>query len=386
MASTPLWIAGRFLKSSRGQTALIVVGIAVAISVQVFVGALITSLQAGLIEDTIGHSPHVTVEADALGGEIGQWESKAEAIRGVAGVEVVSATASGSAFIDSGGPALPAVVRGFALADADSIYGFTGAIVAGEVPSARGQVAVGTDLAGQLGVGVGDEVTLAPPTGDAVPFHITGVVELGAAAVDGAWVVMGLADAQALLGLGENVTGLEATVSDVFAADAVAADVEATLADPALSVVNWKEQNAQLLSGLQAQSVSSNMIQGFILVSVIVTIASVLSITVLQKSRQIGILKAMGLSDGEASRVFLFEGLILGGAGAVGGILLGAGLLLSFTTFAKGADGEPVVAIAVEASFLATSFAIAMVSSAVAAALPARRSRRLSPVDVIRGV
>lgn len=386
MASTPLWIAGRFLKSSRGQTALIVVGIAVAISVQVFVGALISSLQAGLIEDTIGSSPHVTVEPQALGGTIDGWEAKLETLRTVDGVKTAAASASGNAFIDAGGPPLPAVVRGLEVADADAIYGLSGATVAGVLPTAAGQAAVGSGLAEELGLAVGDAFTLAPPAANGTTFTVSGVIGLGTAAVDGAWVVVPLADAQGLFGYGDTVTSLEASVTDVFAADDVARATEAALADPSVSVLNWKDQNAQLLSGLQAQSISSNMIQAFILVSVVVTIASVLSITVLQKSRQIGILKAMGISDGEASRVFLYEGLILGGAGAVGGILLGAGLLLSFTTFAKGADGEPVIAIALEASFLVTSFAIAVVSSALAAALPARRSRRLSPVDVIRGV
>lgn len=386
MASTSLWIAGRFLRSSRGQTALIVVGIAVAISVQVFVGALISSLQSGLIEDTIGNSPHVTVEPGELGGTIGGWEPKLATLRGVDGIEAVAASVSGSAFVAAGGPALPAVVRGFDLADADPIYGFSAATASGALPAAAGQAAVGSALAEELGIEVGDTVTLAPPVGPNTSLQVVGLLAFGTAAIDGAWAVLTIADAQALFGLGSDVSALEASVVDVFAADEVGAAVQAALSDPSLSVLNWKDQNAQLLSGLQAQSISSNMIQAFILVSVVVTIASVLSITVLQKSRQIGILKAMGISDGEASRVFLYEGLILGGAGALGGILLGAGLLLSFTTFAKGADGEPVIAIALEASFLASSFAIAIVSSALAAALPARRSKRLSPVDVIRGV
>ena len=93
----------------------------------------------------------------------------------------------------------------------------------------------------------------------------------------------------------------------------------------------------------------------------------------------------MGIKDRSASLVFLYEGMILGAAGAILGLLLGAGLLTSFTTFAKGPDGSPIIAISLDGAFLLGSFLIAFLSATVASLLPARKSSRLSPIDVIRG-
>jgi lipoprotein-releasing system permease protein len=228
-------------------------------------------------------------------------------------------------------------------------------------------------------------VTVITAFGGRTNLTVSGLFDLGVASLNEGWVMTSLGEAQTVFGYGDRVTSIEATVPDIFAARTVAAAIQNALADPDVKVTNWMDQNAQLLSGLQAQSLSSNMIQAFILVSVVIAIASILSITVLQKSRQIGILKAMGIKDRSASLVFLYEGMILGAAGAVLGLLLGAGLLTSFTTFAKGSDGNPIISISLSAAFLVQSFLIAFVSASLAGALPARKSSRLSPIDVIRG-
>jgi lipoprotein-releasing system permease protein len=106
---------------------------------------------------------------------------------------------------------------------------------------------------------------------------------------------------------GEGVSQIEMQVNDVFVADEVAMAVENRLNDDTLKVTNWKEENAALLSGLSGQTASSLMIQVFVLISVVLGIASVLAISVVQKSRQIGILKAMGMHNPKASLVFLFQ-------------------------------------------------------------------------------
>ena len=115
-----------------------------------------------------------------------------------------------------------------------------------------------------------------------------------------------------------------------------------------------------------------------------ISIASILAITVLQKSKQIGILKAMGIRNSTTSFIFLFEGLILGFFGAIVGILLGLGLSLAFTKFALNADGTPVVDLYISYSFIALSGLIAVGASVLAALMPAIRSSRLNAIDIIR--
>ena len=380
-----LRIAARFLRHSRNQTILIVIGIAVLISVQVFVGALITSLQSNLIESTVGHAPQVTVLSARGNVTIANATALADRVQATPGVGSVAVSASGNAFLTDGTRDAPVLVRGVDFAAADAIYHLLGAVYQGAAPASDGQVLVGKQLSQELGLAVGEGVTVVTASGGRANLTVSGLFDLGVASLNEGWVWTSLPAAQVIFGYGDAVTAIEATVPDVFQARSVAAAVTAALADPDVTVTNWMDQNAQLLSGLQAQSLSSNMIQAFILVSVVIAIASILSITVLQKSRQIGILKAMGITDRSASLVFLYEGMILGAAGAVLGLLLGAGLLSSFTTFAKGSDGSPILSISLSAAFLAQSFLIAFASASLAGVLPARKSSRLSPIDVIRG-
>jgi len=126
------------------------------------------------------------------------------------------------------------------------------------------------------------------------------------------------------------------------------------------------------------------MIQFFVVVSVVLGIASVLAISVLQKSKQIGILKAMGIKTRQSSLIFLFQGLILGLIGGILGLIIGLGLSISFTIFAVRPDGSPVVPLFIDRNFLLLSFGLAVVASTLAALVPARKSARLDPIEVIR--
>lgn len=378
-------IATRFLRHSRNQTLLIVVGIAVLISVQVFVGALITSLQSNLVESTVGHSPQVTVLSSRDNVTIANYSTLVSRIQAASGVGSVAVSASGNAFLTNGTKVAPVLVRGFDLAQADAIYHVLGAVYLGTAPTSASQVLVGRQLSQDLNLRVGEGVTAVTAFGGRTNLTVSGLFDLGVASLNEGWILTPLTTAQTIFGYGDRVTSIEATVPAIFQARTVAAAIAQSLADPNVKVTNWMDENAQLLSGLQAQSLSSNMIQAFILVSVVIAIGSILSITVLQKSRQIGILKAMGIKDRSASLVFLYEGMILGAAGAILGLLLGVGLLTSFTTFAKGSDGSPILSISLDAVFLLQSFLIAFLSATVAGVLPARKSSRLSPIDVIRG-
>jgi lipoprotein-releasing system permease protein len=168
-------------------------------------------------------------------------------------------------------------------------------------------------------------------------------------------------------------------INDVFAAEEISEDILNTLADNDLKTVTWIEQNQDLLTGLEGQSISSLMIQIFVIISVVLGISSVLAITVLQKSKQLGILKAMGIKDKDASKIFLFEGLLLGVFGAIIGIGLGIGLLYAFDVFAD--TGIPIT---FDLPFLALSAGIAILASTLAALSPAIKSSKLSVIEVIR--
>ena len=380
-------IAARFLKSGRGQTILIVLGIAIGVSVQMFIGLLIQGLQKSLVNTTIGSASQITItslEDDKL---LYNWQEKVETVSAADSRLIhISPSADGSAFVKFDDKNEPILIRGFETDKAEGIYKLGERMTEGMLPQNNDEVAVGKELAEKLGLRIGDIVEIQNIKGKTDELEVSGFYDLKVASINKSWMIVNLAASQDYFEYGDGVTSIEMQLleSEVFNADAAADSVAGSLSDDRLQVDNWKAQNESLLSGLNGQSTSSLMIQVFVVVSVVLGISSVLSITVLQKSKQIGILKAMGLKDGQTRTVFLFEGLILGVFGAIIGVALGGGLLFAFTTFAVNADGTPVVPIYMNYGFVALSALIAVVASLIAAVIPARKSSKMSPIEVIR--
>lgn len=386
----PWSIAIRFVNNNRWQSIAIALGIAVGVSVQVFIGALISGLQQGLIEKTVGNSPHIVIKekvnSENTSKGIAGWKELSDVIRRAdPGVEAVSAGVESPAFVIAGKNALPVLLRGLTEDGAQAIYQLPNKVFRGEWPTpASGGVLVGRELAEERQLALGDRISVRIPSGELKSLEVTGLFDLGIASLNKSWIVSSLESTQSLLGLTGRLTSIEVRVDDVFAADVIS-DVVADAIDASrFSVENWKAQNEQLLSGLKGQSISSGIIQVCVLLAVVLGIASILAMTVMQKSRQLGILKAMGLRDIDASLIFMLQGLILGVAGTVLGIFFGAGLGIGFTTFAVNPDGTPVAKLAFSPEFLATSAIAAILSSALASLIPAQKSRRLTPMEVIR--
>lgn len=377
--------AFRFLISGKGQTLLIAFGIAIGVSVQIFIGLLIQGLQDSLIQKTIGSSPHITLKASEEGEGLTDYRDIMAQAKGTdADITHISAAVDGSAFIKFDDTTQPVLLRGLDLPDADPIYAITDKTYEGQPVTGQNEVIAGKDLREKLDLKLGDEVELITPAADVFKLKIVGFYDFKVASVNKSWLITGIPTAQEVFGYENEATSIEIQVNEVFKADALAEGLAGKLNNPQILIENWKAQNEDLLSGLNGQSISSIMIQVFVLVSVILGIASVLAISVLQKSKQIGILKAMGLNDRKASLVFLFQGLMLGIAGALLGIGLGIGLIVSFTTFALNTDGTPVVPVVLDWGFIAVSGIIAVLSASLASLIPARKSSRLSPIEVIR--
>ncbi|MDD4541906.1 MAG: ABC transporter permease [Eubacteriales bacterium] len=376
-------IAVRFLRSGRGQTILIAIGIAIGVSVQIFIGSLIQGLQIELVDSTIGSQSQITISNKLDDALIDNYDKLEQDIDdNYESVRFVSATADGPALLSLDDDSYSILLRGLNFNIADGIYKITDKLE-GNLPAKEGEVLIGTELKEEAEISLGDELLLLSGEGKRETMKVTGIFDLGVANLNKSWVLGSLPTAQNFFNYEDKATSIEMQLEDVFAADTLAAEIQAEQAGT-LTVDNWKDLNASLLSGLNGQSVSSYMIQVFVMISVLLGIASVLAITVVQKSRQLGILKAMGIQDGQASLIFVFQGLMLGIAGAILGVLLGLGLSYAFTTFALNPDGTPVVPLYIDPGFIALSAAFAIVVSTIAALIPARRSSKLNPIEVIR--
>jgi lipoprotein-releasing system permease protein len=378
-------IALRFLKSGKGQTLLIVLGISVGVAVQLFIGSLIQGLQASLIDTTIGSSSHITIVPANGKTSIKDWErAMYEAEITDSGIINITAAAEGSATIDYDDDTAPVLVRGFKVEDADKIYSFSDGLYEGRLPIKKDEAIIGKELALKSDTKVNDEITLILPSGTISNLKVTGLFDLEVSSLNESWVVTTIETAQDMLSLDSSVTKIEMQVKKVFTADETAKDLSYNISAADVEVENWKDQNQSLLSGLNGQSVSSYMIQVFVLVAVLLGISSVLAISVVQRSRQIGILKAMGIKDRDASLIFVFQGFMLGIVGAVFGIILGFALLWFFTNFAVNPDGTPIVPIYINIGFIALSGMFAISSAVAASLIPARLSSRLNPIEVIK--
>ncbi len=379
-----LSIAWRFLTSAKRQTLIIILGISVGVSVQVFIGSLISGLQKSLVDSTIGSSSHVTlVNPD---GFISDYQVNLNLIN----TEVSEATVVAPAFdiplgiLRKDTLTKEILVRGFDLDLSNDIYKFEDRLTDGnEMPLNDNEVILGIGIKEALNLQKGDTITY-DLGGDLHTFTIVNFFDFEVEQVNQSWAVTTLNTAQVILNQPNQVTSIEMQIKEVFNARIVAENITQLFTTSSFETSNWMDQNEALLSGLNGQETSSLMIQVFVIISVVLGISSVLAITVLQKSKQIGILKAMGINDKDASLIFLSEGFILGIFGAIGGVLLGLGLLYSFQTFALNPDGTPVVPLFIEPNFILISAMIALVASTLAALTPAIKSSKLTVIEVIR--
>ncbi|MGO1818872.1 MAG: ABC transporter permease [Senegalia sp. (in: firmicutes)] len=376
-------IAVRFLKSNKGQTVLIALGIAVGVSVQIFIGSLIQGLQRDLVDTTIGTSSQITIKSESNDTQITDYKEKLKTIKNTDDrINNISVSADGPALTTDDDENYSLLIRGLNIDNADNIYDIKDRIYEGKKPQSEGEALIGKSLKEDLNLSLGDNINIVTNSGKTKDMKISGFFDLGVASINDSWMITTVETSQNLFDYDNSVTSIEMQVDEVFEADVIASKIEDNL--KGVNITNWKAQNEQLLSGLNGQSVSSIMIQVFVMISVVLGIASVLAITVLQKSKQLGILKAMGIKDKTASLIFLFEGLILGVMGAILGVALGLLISFAFTKFALNPDGSPVIALYIAPVFITVSTFIAIAAALLASFIPARRSSKLSPIEVIR--
>lgn len=379
-----LQIAWRFLSSAKRQTFIIILGIAVGVSVQVFIGSLITGLQKSLVDTTIGSSSHISVLAADDTSFVDDYMTIVDDLESQSSqIEVLSPVVNIGGILQKGTDKNEILFRGFDLNLANEIYGFDSKITEGNLPTQLNDILLGISLKDELDLNVGDTIEIEI-LGNLRTLNVVGFFDFNVSVINSTWGIGTLATLQDIIGDTNAVSAIEMQIKDVFEAENLALVLDTYLSSSELVTENWMAQNQSLLSGLQGQSTSSLMIQVFVIISVVLGISSVLAITVMQKSKQIGILKAMGILDQDASKVFLFEGFILGIFGAIGGVLLGLGLTFSFTTFALNPDGTPVVPLFIDPGFIALSAGIALLASTLASLIPAIKSSKMTVIEVIR--
>jgi lipoprotein-releasing system permease protein len=407
-------VAVRFLREGRMQTLLIMVGVAAGVAVVAYISALISGLQSNTLEKTLGAQAHITVsERDdavtparpppvppltaANTSELVQTQPRAQRPRSMANwqalvpllealpeVAAVSPTVLGAGLAIRGEASKSIALIGVELDRYDQIVHVRSKVVAGVARLGPGEGMIGRDLANDLGVRVGDRLNLSTGTSTGTvtdSLRVTALLDLGVRELNRRTVIVPLRTAQSLVGLPGGATNLDMALRDVWTAQTLATGLSQRFP---YKIESWQEANAQLVSALNAQSVSTALIRGVVMVVVVLGIASVLVVSVVQKRREIGILRAMGATQGQVLRVFLLQGAIVGAVGSALGILLAFALVWAFTTFVRGSDGLPLFVITLAPSLALLIAAIATLCGVLAAVAPARRAAALDPAQAIR--
>ena len=401
-------VALRFLREGRMQTLLIIVGVAAGVAVIAYVSALINGLQSNTLAKTLGAQAHISLRApDDLvtpaalpvpgAAVLTETQPRAQRLRSVANWQAlvpllerlpevvgVSPMVSGSGLALRGEASQAIALMGVDLDRYDRVVGLRSKVVSGSPRLLPGEAIVGRELAQDLGVRVGDRLTVQTSgaggsVSDAV--RVTALVDLGVKDLNRRTVIVPLRAAQSLLALPGGATQLDLTLKDVWVAQTLARALQGQFP---YKIESWQESNAQLVSALNAQSISTSIIRGVVLAVVVLGIASVLVVSVVQKGREIGILRAMGATRGQVLRVFLVQGAVVGVLGSVLGLLLAVALIWVFTHFVRGSDGLPLFSIALPPAMALQVALIASVCGVLAAVAPARRAAALDPAQAIR--
>ncbi len=397
------WIVAlRFLREGRLQTLFIVVGVAIGVAVIVFMSALLSGLQGNFVRRALTGQPHIqmlpakeAVEVLREGGgervqaplqrlrSIDQWPAVMARVEGTPGVQTVSPGVSGAAFAQRGD-----ANRGISLVGIEPdrylrIVALRDQLVAGRAEVGTGEILIGIELAADLSVGLGDKLRVSTAVADSpATLTVAGVFDLGNKGANARTTYVALRTAQSLLGLPGGVTVLDVTVDDVYEAETIAQTLSALTGVQADS---WIRTNQQFFSAVSAQTTANTAIRFFVGLSVAFGIASVLVVSVVQRSREIGILRAMGIRQGQILRIFLLQGGLLGLLGSAAGSAVGAIALVVWLQTVRTADGLPMFPLQWQPRLFVAALALATATGLLAAVAPALRAARLDPVVAIRG-
>jgi lipoprotein-releasing system permease protein len=401
------WITAlRFLKEGRMQTLFILVAVAIGVAVIVFMSAMLSSLQANFIKRVLTSQPHIqlippddaarplrpttvsTVAAPIVQRpaqrvrSIDQWQKIRIELSRWPEIVTVSPTMATSALAIRGDASRSITLTGIDPEVYFKIVRIPDYIVQGQPRVFTDDILVGTELAKDLGAALGDKINVSAATGISRTLTITGIFDLGNKGANSRSTFVALRTAQALSNRVGGVTTLDLTVDDVYAAERVAQLVQAATG---IDAESWIKTNAQFFTAVNAQTMSNTLIRVFVALSVAFGIASVLVVSVIQRSKDIGILRAMGTSRGQILRVFLLQGGLLGFLGAIAGAAAGGAAVFLWHGYLRQADGSELFPLVLQPSLFFGAVLLAAATGVAAAAVPALRAAKLDPVVAIRG-
>lgn len=392
-------LAIRHLLSHPGQTALLMAGVALGVGVFIFMSALIGGLATLLTLRTVGSIPHIVLEMPdrdpatlspnahkqvvrqkdlSRRDQIAIWQPVIPIIEQTSGVTAVSPQIRGSAFVERGQTVAPVGVIGVMPGKLSDIADIEAAIVDGSSDLPADGILIGSRLARDLALRVGQVIRLSSDRGRARSFRIGGIFTLGIASADRQAVYMNFTTARALYDLSTGISRIEIKVEPAIDAAAISERLQRSTG---LKTTAWTEDNAQLFEGLDAQARTGTIIKAFSLVTIIVGIASAMLLSIVRRQSEIGIMRAMGASNGLVTSIFVLEGTLIGFIGAIVGAVTAWFALLPLPPVTEVSSGR--LPIDRQQGDFLLAITLTTLAATLASILPARRAARIDPVEAI---
>ncbi len=407
-------IAWRYLRSRRGSRLLSLIsviaigGVLVGVSALIVIMGVMNGLQTDLREKILMGSPDLRILSYASDMRLTDWSALQAKVKASPGVVAAAPFVSSQgvvrnlAGITQGAQIMGIEAKGVHATDVTTIRSkailgdFSFKANGSDLPGA----VLGKIIASQLGTFIGDTILLVgtaglemnASTGMLIPraerFVVSGVFETGLYEYDNSYVYLELQQAQKFAGLGSDVTGIEVRTPDRWLAPEVSEQLRTSLGAP-IRTEDWQEQNKPLFQALKLEKLGMGVILLLIVVVAAFNIVSTLTMVVSDKTREIGILRAMGMPGKSIRRIFLIQGTVVGAVGTLGGVTLGlivAVLLEKYRVITLDPsvyfiDHLPVLTEPLDVLLIAAS---SLVIAALATLYPASQAAKLYPVDAIR--
>ncbi|MCD6293894.1 MAG: lipoprotein-releasing ABC transporter permease subunit [Deltaproteobacteria bacterium] len=402
-----LFLGLRYLKAKRKQrfisviTIISVLGVMVGVMALVVVLSVMNGFRSDLMSKILGVNSHVLVLN--LSGIFNGYQEVAEKVKKMDGVVAITPFIYTQVMLNNSGRVSGAVLRGVDPESAARVVSFDKMIKEGS-PSSLGEaengipsIIIGSELAKQIGAATGSLVTVISPEGKLTPlgrtpntkrFTVTAIFDSGMYEYDASMVYISLGEAQRFLALGDSVTGLELKVKEVYQSDIIAKKIKKSLGYPYWTK-DWKLMNRSLFSALKLEKLTMFVILTMIVLVGALNIISTLVMVVMEKTRDVAILRAMGASARSIMSIFMLQGILVGVIGTIVGLFSGLGLcyLLSrykFINLPSDVYYMSKLPVQVSVSDVSIVAASAVVISFLATLYPAWYASRLNPVESFR--
>jgi lipoprotein-releasing system permease protein len=382
-----LGLALRYLLARRRQTLLMLLGITAGTASFITLSGLLVGFKDYLVDQMVNNAAALRIEAPEDGAALadpGAWSRRLDADPRVASY---APQLEAAAVFSRGGRSAASGVIGCDPRRQGNVTTIAAYVTEGrflELSAAPRRIAIGVELQKKLGAALGTSMTLIPAGGKPVEFKVAAVFKTGVQQADlGAYAR--LEDIQNASGRGKDVSAIAVRLKDYTLASAIAREWSAFSKD---RVRSWDQMNANLMATFKAEDWVRFLAIGAVLLVAAFGIYNVLNMMVVQKRKDIAILRSMGFGFADVVGLFLAQGLLLGAVGAGLGALAGWGAGVYLRTVSIGGNpmgaGTGKLAVTLDGAMFLEAAGFALVAVVAATVIPAMAAGRLNPIEVIR--